>query len=219
MPEELRGRLSAALLAFSDAQPALTRVQSALAGGRAPRPDDLETLDKAAATLADIARPLGIEPTRATLGEIEARLGAWEKSLGARGALRRLAAATGPSVAVGGLSGLSEEAARLAAEAFWSPGDETRASTLVRLVELADIASNGGDDERIVALDAELRDALGPGATSVVLAAGRGRLVLPADPLVGSSGPGGTGRRENGDVYAHSTGPVRSGERGPRSGS
>ena len=122
----------------------------------------------------------------------EARLGAWEKSLGARGALRRLAAATGPSVAVGGLSGLSEEAACLAAEAFWSPGDETRASTLVRLVELADIASNGGDDERILALDAELRDALGPGATSVVLAAGRGRLVLPADPLVGSSGPGGT---------------------------
>ena len=118
---------------------------------------------------------------------------------------------------VGGLSGLSAEADRLASEAFWSPGDETRASTLARLVELADMASNGGDDERILALDAELRNALGPGATSVVLAAGRGRLVLPADPFVDPSGPGGTRRRETGDVYAHSTGPVHSGERGRRS--
>ena len=79
------------------------------------------------------------------------------------------------------------------------------------------MASNGGDDERILALDAELRNALGPGATSVVLAAGRGRLVLPADPFVDPSGPGGTRRRETGDVYAHSTGPVHSGERGRRS--
>src|SRR5207244_11296671 len=101
---------------------------SALAGGQAPLADDLATLDKAAATLADIARPLGIEPARATLGEIEARLAAWEKSLGLRGALRRLAGATGPAAVVGGLSGLSAEADRLASEAFCSPGDGTRAS-------------------------------------------------------------------------------------------
>jgi EmrB/QacA subfamily drug resistance transporter len=217
VPQELEGKLSAARLAFSEAQPALATVQSALAAGRAPRPDDLATLDKAAATLADVARPLGIEPTRATLGELEARLAAWEGSRGVRGALRRLAGATGPAVAVGGLSGLSAEADRLAAEASWSPDQETRAVLLVRLVELADMASNGGDDERILALDAELRTALGPGASSVVLAAGRGRLVLPADPFVDAPGPGGAGQRETGDVYAHSTGPVRSAERGPRS--
>jgi EmrB/QacA subfamily drug resistance transporter len=217
VPEELRGKLGEALLAFSDAQPALATVQSALAAGRAPRPDDLATLDKAAATLADVARPLGIEPTRTTLAEIEARLAAWERSRGVRGALRRLAGATGPAAAVGGLSGLSAEADHLAEEASWSPDDETRAVLLVRLVELADMASNGGDDERILALDAELRTALGPGAAPVVLAAGRGRLVLPADPFVDPSAPGGAGRRETGDVYAHSTGPVHSGERGPRS--
>ena len=68
-------------------------------------------------------------------------------------------------------------------------------------------------------LTVQLRNALGPGATSVVLAAGRGRLVLPADPFVDPSGPGGTRRRETGDVYAHSTGPIRSGEHGPGSGS
>ena len=190
--------------------------QSALAAGRAPRPDDLATLDKAAATLADVALPLGMEPTRATLAEIEARLAAWERSRGVRGALRRLAGASGPAVAVGGLSGLSAEADRLAEEASWSPDDETRAFLLVRLVELADMASNGGDDERILALDAELRVALGPGAAPVVLAAGRGRLVLPGEPFVDSSGPGGAGRRETGGVYAHSTGPVHRGERGPR---
>jgi hypothetical protein len=217
VPAELRGKLSAALLAFSDAQPALATVQSALAAGRAPRPDDLATLDKAGATLADVARPLGIEPTRATLAEIEARLAAWERSRGVRGSLRRLAGASGPAVAVGGLSGLSAEADRLAEEASWSPDDETRAFLLVRLVELADMASNGGDDERILALDAELRTALGPGAAPVVLAAGRGRLVLPAAPFVDSPAPGGAGQRETGDVYAHSTGPVHSGERGPRS--
>jgi len=217
VPQELRGKLSAARVAFSDAQPALATVQSALSAGRAPAPDDLATLDKAAATLADVARPLGIEPTRATLTEIEVQLATWERSRAARGALRRLAGATGPAVAVGGLSGLSAEADRLAAEDSWSPDDEARAVLLVRLVELADMASNGGDDERILALDAELRTALGPEAASVVLAAGRGRLVLPADPFVDSSGQGGAGRRETGDVYAHSTGPVHRGERGPRS--
>jgi len=204
-------------VAFSDAQPALATVQSALAAGRPPRPDDLATLDKAAATLADVARPLGIEPTGATLGEVEARLAAWESARGVRGALRRLAGATGPAVTVGDLSGLSAEADRLAAESSWSADEETRAILLVRLVELADMASNGGDDERILALDAELRTALGPGAASVVLAAGRGRLVLPPDPFVDSPERGGAGRRDTGDVYAHSTGPVRSGERGPRS--
>jgi MFS family permease len=207
VPQDLRGRLGAALLAFSDAQPALATVQSALAAGQAPRPDDLATLDKAAATLADVARPLGIDPTQVTLGELEARLAAWEGSVGLRGALRRLAGATGPSAAVGGLGGLAAEAHRLAAAASWSSGDQARAAVLARLVELADVASDGGDDERILALDAELRTALGPGAASVVLAAGRGRLVLPADPFADSPVPGRTPRREAVNVSSDETHP------------
>jgi hypothetical protein len=152
----------------------------------------------AASTLADIARPLGIDPARATLGEVEARLAALEESLGVRHSLRRLAAASGPAVAVAGLGGLSAEADRLAEAATWSSEDESRASVLVELVELSDVATNGGDDERILSLDAELRTALGPGAASVVLAAARGRLVLPPDPLVKSPGPGRNGpRNEN----------------------
>ena len=197
-PGDLRGKLGEALLAFSAAQPALAAVRSALASGRPPRPDDLAAFDRAASTLADIARPLGIDPARATLGEVEARLAALEESLGVRHSLRRLAAASGPAVAVAGLGGLSAEADRLAEAASWSSEDESRASVLVELVELSDVATNGADDERILSLDAELRTALGPGAASVVLAAARGRLVLPPDPLVNSPGPGRNGpRNEN----------------------
>jgi MFS family permease len=195
-PGDLRAKLGEALLAFSAAQPALADVRSALASGRAPRPDDLTALDRAASTLADIARPLGIEPARATLGEVEARLAAWEDSLGVRRSLRRLAAASGPAVAVAGLGGLSAEADRLAEAASWSSEDATLASVLIELVELSDVATNGGDDERILSLDAELRTALGPAAASVVLAAARGRLVLPPDPFVKSPGPGRNGPRE-----------------------
>jgi len=197
-PGDLRGKLGEALLAFSAAQPALAAVRSALASGRPPRPDDLAAFDRAASTLADIARPLGIDPARATLGEVEARLAAWEEALSVRHSLRRLAAASGPAVAVAGLGGLSAEADRLAEAASWSSEDESRASVLVELVELSDVATNGGDDERILSLDAELRTALGPGAASVVLAAARGRLALPPDPLVNSPGPGRNGpRNEN----------------------
>jgi MFS family permease len=195
-PGDLRGKLGEALLAFSVAQPALAAVRSSLASGRAPRPDDVAALDRAASTLADIARPLGIEPARATLGEVEARLAAWEESFGVRHSLRRLAAASGPTAAVAALGGLSTEADRLAEAVSWSSEDETRASVLVELVELSDVATNGGDDERILSLDAELRTALGPGAASVVLAAARGRLVLPPDPVVKSPGPGRNGPPE-----------------------
>jgi MFS family permease len=180
---DLRGKLGAALLAFSAGQPALAAVNAGLASGHAPRPDDLAALDRAAATLAEIARPLGIDPARATLGEIEARLAAWEESFGIRRSMRRLAGATGPAVAVAGLGGLAAEAHRLAEAASWSSEDETRAVLLAELVELSDVATNGGDDERILSLDAELRNALGPGAVSVVLAAARGRLVLPPGAL------------------------------------
>jgi ABC-2 type transport system ATP-binding protein len=55
--------------------------------------------------------------------------------------------------------------------------------TLVRLVELADLAvQHSDDDEHILSLDADLRRVLGPAAAPVVLAAARGRLVLPPIP-------------------------------------
>src|SRR5439155_16024620 len=115
---------------------------------------------------------------------VEARLAAREESLGVRRSMRRLAGATGPAFAVAGLGGLSSEAQRLAESASWSSEEETRASILAELVELSDVATHDGDDARILALDAELRTALGPGPSPVVLAAARGRLVLP--PQVGS---------------------------------
>jgi len=86
VPQELEGKLSAARVAFSDAQPALTTVQSALAAGRPPRPDDLATLDKAAATLADVARPIGeslLDCTRTYMGSRLGPMRGRDRELGA----------------------------------------------------------------------------------------------------------------------------------------
>ena len=190
MPGDLRGRLGAALQAFSAAQSALPAVQAALAAGRAPSRGDFAALANVGSALADIARPLGADPATATLPELKSRLAARERSFGARRALGRLAEATGPQIAAASLAGLSSEAARLAAAPSWSPEDEARAFLLAALVELADVASDNDDDERVVALDAELRNELGPGAVTVVLAAARGRLVLPTDSSVASETSG-----------------------------
>jgi len=181
VPVDERGRLGAALVSFSTAQAALPRVEAALAAGSAPSPDDLAVLNRASAALTDAAGALGVDPGTATLAELEARLAAREMALGARRALRRLAGATGPGVGATELAGLAAEAARLAAAPSWSSEDRVRSLVLVRLVELADMANDGGDDERILALDAELRSSLGPAGAPVVLAGARGRLVLPDD--------------------------------------
>ena len=181
VPVDERGRLGAALVSFSTAQAALPRVEAALAAGSAPSPDDLAVLNRASAALTDAAGALGVDPGTATLAELEAQLAAREMALGARRALRRLAGATGPGVGATELAGLAAEAARLAAAPSWSSEDRVRSLVLVRLVELADMANDGGDDERILALDAELRSSLGPAGAPVVLAGARGRLVLPDD--------------------------------------
>jgi hypothetical protein len=181
MPVDERGSLGAALLSFSTAQAALPRVRAALAAGSAPSPDDLAVLNRTSAALADAAGALGVDPGAATLAELEAREAAREAALGARRALRRLAGASGPGVGATELAGLAAEAARLAAAPSWSSEDRVRSFDLVRLVELADMANDGGDDERILALDAELRSSLGPAGAPVVLAGARGRLVLPDD--------------------------------------
>ena len=181
VPVDERGRLGAALVSFSTAQAALPRLEAAIAAGSAPSPDDLAVLNRASAALTDAAGALGVDPGTATLGELEAQLAAREMALGARRALRRLAGATGPGVGATELAGLAAEAARLAAAPSWSSEDRVRSLVLVRLVELADMANDGGDDERILALDAELRSSLGPAGAPVVLAGARGRLVLPDD--------------------------------------
>ncbi len=181
VPVDERGRLGAALVSFSTAQAALPRVEAALSAGSAPSPDDLAVLNRASAALADAAGALGVDPGAATLAELEAREAAREAALGARRALRRLAGASGPGVGATELAGLAAEAARLAAAPSWSSEDRVRSLVLVRLVELADMANDGGDDERIDALDAELRSSLGPAGAPVVLAGARGRLVLPDD--------------------------------------
>ncbi len=181
VPVDERGRLGAALVSFSTAQAALPWVEAALAAGSAPSPDDLAVLNRASAALTDAAGALGVDPGTATLAELEAQLAAREMALGARRALRRLAGATGPGVGATELAGLAAEAARLAAASSWSSEDRVRSLVLVRLVELADMANDGGDDERIDALDAELRSSLGPAGAPVVLAGARGRLVLPDD--------------------------------------
>src|SRR5207244_11373103 len=126
----------------------------------------------------------GRHPERATLADRKARLASLEKEAAFRRVLSRLVRASGPAVAGAELVKLAAEAARLAAAPSWSPEEESRARVLASLVELADAASANGDDERILALDAELRRKLGPEAAPVVLAAARGRLVLPAYPAV-----------------------------------
>jgi len=173
-------RLRESLQAVSAARSALPNVQAALAAGRAPAPDDLAKLAEAASALAGAARGLGLEPGRATLADLEAELAARESSVRQRPVLRRLAHAAAPAAAASSLATLADEAAALAGKTSWLPADEARASVLARLVELADAGTaHPDDDEHILSLDAELRRALGPSAAPVVLAAARGRLVLP----------------------------------------
>jgi ABC-2 type transport system ATP-binding protein len=171
------------LQAVSAARSALPKVQAALAAGSPPAADDLAKLAKAASALDGAARALGLEPGRASLADLEAGLAARESTVAQRPVLRRLAHAAAPAAAASSLAALAEEAARLAGKTSWSPDDEARASVLARLVELADAAAaRPDDDEHIVSLDAELRRALGPSAAPVILAAARGRLVLPPAP-------------------------------------
>ncbi|HEY2666191.1 MAG TPA: ATP-binding cassette domain-containing protein [Actinomycetota bacterium] len=173
-------RVKESLQAVSAARSALPNIQAALAAGRAPAAADLATLAKAASALTGAARGLGLEPGRATVADLEAELAARESSVAQRPVLRRLAHAAAPAAAAPSLATLAGEAAALAGKASWSPADEARALVLARLVELADAAAaEPDDDEHIVSLDAELRRVLGPPAAPVVLAAARGRLVLP----------------------------------------
>ena len=178
---EARGKLTATLQAFSVARTTLPAVQAALAAGRAPSLNDLAGLANLDSALAEAANALGVDRERATLADLQAELAAREKAVDLRGALGRLGRATGPGVTAPELASLATEATRLGGTATWSPADRANAVTLARLVELADVARDG-DEERILSLDAELRQALGPRADAVVLAAARGRLVLPSAP-------------------------------------
>ena len=179
----LRGKVGTALLAFSAAQSAIPRLRAALAAGRAPHPADLDALTKAPWALSDAAECLGIDPETSTLVDLEARLAAWEHSVDGRRALGRLAGAAGPPVAAADLASIRAEAAQLAVAPSWSASEQARADLLMRLVDLSEMATNHGDDERIIARDAELRTGLGSAAAAVVLAAARGRLILPAEPV------------------------------------
>jgi EmrB/QacA subfamily drug resistance transporter len=190
MLADARNKLAVALRAFSVAQSTVPGLQAALAAGRAPPSDDLFELDRVQSALAEAAEALGLDPDRATLAELEARLSTWERAIALRGALERLARASGPAVAAGPLAVVAADATRLGAAASWSPEDEVHVLALSLLVELADVAAGDGDDERILVLDAELRSRLGPAATPVVLAAARGRLVLPAHPSAPSDTEG-----------------------------
>ncbi|MEA2500770.1 MAG: hypothetical protein QOD01_881, partial [Actinomycetota bacterium] len=180
---EARNKLAAALWAFSLAQAAVPGLEAALAAG-APLPrDDLFELDRVRSALAEGAQALDLDPDRATLADLEARLASWERAVALRHRLERMAQATGPAGG-GALAVVAADAARLAGTASWSPDDEVHAMALGRLVELVDVVAGGGEDEHVLALDAELRSNLGPAAAPVVLAAVRGRLVLPDHPVV-----------------------------------
>jgi RND superfamily putative drug exporter len=103
----------------------------------------------------------------------------------------RLAQATGPAIIAAQLAELAAEAGRLAVAQAWSPEEAARAAALGRLVELADTATSNGDEDQILSLDSELRRSLGPSAAPVVLAASRGRLVVPPYPFKTDGPPGG----------------------------
>ncbi|MCW3036878.1 MAG: transporter permease [Actinobacteria bacterium] len=189
MLEVARDKLAAAQRAFSAARSSLPDVQAALAAGRPPPADEIVELEKASLALADAAAALGLEAEGVTLAELEARLASLERKLHLSRALGRLAGASSPAVVGGKVAVLAAEAARLAAAASWLPEEESRAQVLGRLVELADAgATANGDDERILALDAELRRSLGPGGAAIVLVATRGRLVLPGRPAIAAGG-------------------------------
>ena len=71
---EARVKLAAALRAFSVAQAAVPGLQAALAAGYPLPRDDLVELDRVRSAMADAAHALGLDPDRATLAEMEARL-------------------------------------------------------------------------------------------------------------------------------------------------
>ncbi|MEA2533422.1 MAG: type transport system ATP-binding protein [Actinomycetota bacterium] len=178
--DKVAEKVKEGLQAVSVAQAALPNLQAALAAGRAPSADDLAKLTNVAPSLSEAAGVLGLDPGRATIDDLKAEVAARESSVRLRPVLQRLAHATGPPAAAPGLATLADEAVSLAGKATWSSTDEERALTLAHLVELADMAvGHPDDDQHILSLDADLRRALGQVAAPVVLAAVRGRLVLP----------------------------------------
>ncbi|MEA2500765.1 MAG: putative drug exporter of the superfamily, partial [Actinomycetota bacterium] len=215
---DARLKLAEALRAFSAAQSSVRALQSALAAGRKPDQGDLAHLETVRSALDDAARAMGVDPEGATLAELEARLSAWEGAVALRRGLMRLAQATGPAIIAAELGELAGEAARLAAAPAWSAEDAARAEVLASLVDLADAATRNGDEEEILSLDSELRRSIDPAAIPVVLAASRGRLVLPADPFnqggpPGGQRPGGSGRPPRPPAPVNSSGqrPVGNG--------
>src|SRR3989442_9207739 len=223
---DARGRLAEALRAVSAAQSSLPALEAALAAGRTPGKGHLAGLDGVRSALENAARALGVDPERATLAELEARLAAREEDVALRGALRRLAQATGPAIAATELVRLAADAARLAAAPAWSPDEEARAGAPVRLVDLADATTRDGAEELILSLDAELRRSLGASGPPVVLAAARGRLVPPPPPAPGPDDspdgqmPPGPGRPLRSSVPVPSARPTpEGGPPGPRWGS
>ncbi|HEY4938316.1 MAG TPA: ATP-binding cassette domain-containing protein [Actinomycetota bacterium] len=178
--DKVAEKVKEGLQAVSVAQAALPNLQAALAAGRAPSADDLAKLTNVASSLSEAAGVLGLDPGRATIDDLKAEVAARESSVRLRPVLQRLAHANGPPAAAPGLATLADEAVSLAGKTAWSSTDEERALTLAHLVELADMAvGHPDDDQHILSLDADLRRALGPVAAPVVLAAVRGRLVLP----------------------------------------
>ncbi len=224
---DARGKLAEALQAFSAAQASVPALQAAIAAGRTPGMDDLAELQAVRPALDAAARAMGLDPEGATLADLEARLAAWEEAVAVRRRLMRLAQATGPAIIAPQLAELAAEAGRLAVAQAWSPEDAARAAALARLVELADAATSNGDEDQILSLDSELRRSLGPSAAPVVLAASRGRLVLPEDPFKKGGPPGGqrpgSGRPPRSPAPVNPAGQLPSGngwaeESAPRSG-
>src|SRR5882672_12478397 len=74
MLADARNKVAVALRAFSVAQSTVPGLQAALAAGRALPRDDLFELERVRSALADAAEALGLDPDRATLAELEARL-------------------------------------------------------------------------------------------------------------------------------------------------
>src|SRR5947208_11667897 len=93
MLADARNKLAVALRAFSVAQSTVPGLQAALAAGRALPRDDLFELERVRSAVADAAEALGINPDRATLAELEARLSTWERAVALRATLKRLAQA------------------------------------------------------------------------------------------------------------------------------
>src|SRR2546430_5304195 len=118
---EARVKLAAALRAFSVAQAAVPGLQAALAAGYPLPRDDLVELDRVRSAMADAAHALGLDPDRATLAEMEARLSTWERAVALRRALGRLTQATRPGVAAAALAAVAAHAAPPPPAASWAP--------------------------------------------------------------------------------------------------